>query len=504
VSRGCAGANGAGGAPPTSNYRTIGRHGLGRDQARDPTETMELKGRKTLVLGAGSSGSASAKFLSERGATVALHDKKAVDEWTDSARSLKDSHNVGLISGDLPSWLLDQIDLVIISPGVPTNTIPARYVDRKDGEVIGEVELAFRFMKGRIVGVTGSNGKTTTTTLIGEILKDSGMRMQVGGNIGTPLLTLVESSSDDGWTIVELSSFQLETIRDFRANVAICLNVTPNHLDRYESFTDYAAAKHRIFMNQTPEDVAILNAGDRVTAGWAESLKANIVMFSVASELEEGLFLRGRELVCRANAKERVMTTRDRIAMRGLHNVENVLASLAAGLACGASPDSMADTIEKFKGVEHRMEVVAEIANVRFYNDSKATSVDATLKALQALSEDEGKIVLILGGRGKNAPYSPLAELVENKVRTLVILGEDADNIASQLKGIAKILRVDSIAEAVRAGFDVAEPGDSVLLAPACASFDMFKSFEERGKEFKAEVARIVATDGKEAAANGK
>jgi UDP-N-acetylmuramoylalanine--D-glutamate ligase len=213
---------------------------------------VEIVGKKSLVLGAGKSGIESAKFLADRGAVVALHDKKPVEEWNDAARSLKESHNVGLIFGDIPSWLLDQIDLVVISPGVPTNTIPARYVDRKDGEVIGEVELAYRFMSGRIVGITGSNGKTTTTTLIGELLKNAGIETQVGGNIGTPLLSLAMTSTDDTWTVAELSSFQLETIKDFRANVAICLNVTPNHLDRYDSFADYAAAKHRIFLNQTP------------------------------------------------------------------------------------------------------------------------------------------------------------------------------------------------------------------------------------------------------------
>jgi len=233
---------------------------------------MEIKGRKSLVLGAGRSGIASATFLAERGAVVALHDRNDIENWSDAARSLKESHNVGLISGELPSWLLDQIDLVVICAGVPTNTIPARYVDRKDGEVIGEVELAYRFMKGRIVGITGSNGKTTTTTLIGELLRNAGIETQVGGNIGTPLLSLAGSSTDATWTVVELSSFQLETIVDFRPNVAVCLNVTPNHLDRYDSFNDYAAAKHRIFMNQEPSDIAILNADDPTTSSWASGL----------------------------------------------------------------------------------------------------------------------------------------------------------------------------------------------------------------------------------------
>ncbi len=453
---------------------------------------MKIEGTKSLVLGAGKSGIVSAKFLAERGAVVALHDKKEVEGWSDAARALKQSHNVGLMSGQIPSWLLDQIDLVVISPGVPTNTIPARYVDRKDGEVIGEVELAYRFMKGRIVGITGSNGKTTTTTLIGELLKTGGIETQVGGNIGTPLLSLAETSTDDSWTVVELSSFQLETIKDFHANVAICLNVTPNHLDRYDSFTDYAAAKHRIFMNQTAADLAVLNADDEITTSWVSGLKANVTLFSSRRELDEGLFLRGRELVSRSGGKEKVLTTRDDIFLQGLHNVENVLAALAAGLACGVSPESMRETIRKFRGVEHRIEFVREIDGVRFYNDSKATSVDATVKALEALSEGDGKTVLILGGRGKNAPYAPLIGLIESSVRRLVVIGEDGDNIESQLSGHAEIVRAGSMEDAVTKSFEGALSGDSVLLAPACASFDMFVSYEERGRVFKAAVERLA------------
>jgi UDP-N-acetylmuramoylalanine--D-glutamate ligase len=452
---------------------------------------MNLFGKKTLVLGAGKSGVASAKFLAARGATVALHDKQEIENWSEEARSLK-NEKIGLIDGQIPSWLLDQIDLVVISPGVPTNTIPARYVDRKDGEVIGEVELAYRFLKGRVVGITGSNGKTTTTTLIGELLKNSDIPTQVGGNIGTPLLSLTETSREDGWTVVELSSFQLETIKDFRPNVAVALNVTPNHLDRYDFFSDYAAAKHRLFMNQTAEDVAILNADDEVTASWASGLKANVVLFSTARELEEGLFLRGRDLICRANGKEKVLTTKDAMNLRGLHNIQNVLASLAAGLACGAAPDSMCETIRQFRAVEHRLEFVTEIEGVKFYNDSKATSVDATLKAVEALSEEDGKIILILGGRGKNAPYQPLAELIKKKVRKLVLIGEDTENIESQLKNYAEIVRADSMTDAVQKSFQNAESGDFVLLAPACASFDMFKSYEERGTVFKGEVLRLT------------
>lgn len=452
---------------------------------------MELSGKKTLVLGAGKSGIASARFLAAHGATVALHDRKPLAEWTAEARSLKESSGVGLLDGQIPSWLLDQIEMVVISPGIPTNTIPARYVERKDGEVIGEVELAYRFLKGRIIGITGSNGKTTTTTLIGELLKNAGFETLVGGNIGTPLLELTQKAMENTWSVVELSSFQLETIRDFRPEIAVATNVTPNHMDRYDFFADYAAAKHRLFMNQTSEDVAILNADNETTASWASGLKAHVSMFSVQRELDEGLFLRGRDLVCRADGKEKVLTTRDEIFVRGLHNVENVLAAFAAGLAAGASPESMRETVREFRGVEHRIEFVAEIGGVKFYNDSKATSVDASLKALEALSEEPGKTILILGGRGKNAPYAPLVPLIKKIVRALVLIGEDADNIESQLSGTVGIIRAGSMADAVRKGFDAAESGDSVLLAPACASFDMFGSFEERGRVFKSEVSGL-------------
>ena len=322
-------------------------------------------------------------------------------------------------------------------------------------------------------------------------MKDAGLTTQVGGNIGTPLISLVESSSDDGWTVVEVSSFQLETIRNFHPQVAVFLNVTPNHMDRYESFTDYAAAKHRIFSRQEPGDVAVLNADDEVVASWASGLRAHVVRFSIKRELDEGLFLRGGKVVSRTPDGERVLMLRDEMKLRGLHNVENVLASLAAGLSCGARPESMQDTVRRFEPVEHRLEFVAEFAGVKFYNDSKATSVDAALKALEAFQDDSGKIVLILGGRGKKAPYAPLALLVREKVRKLILIGEDAELIASELGQQAPIERATDMKEAVGRSFQAAESGDVVLLAPACASFDMFDSFEHRGRVFKDEVKRL-------------
>jgi UDP-N-acetylmuramoylalanine--D-glutamate ligase len=453
---------------------------------------MNVAGKKVLVLGAGRSGVASAKFLAARGATVALNDAQPIEKWSAEALRLKEE-GVGCLAGEPPGWLLDQLDLVVISPGVPTKAIPVRYAERAGAEVIGEVELASRYLKGRVVAITGSNGKTTTTSLIGMLLQDAGLPTQVGGNIGTPLISLVESSRDDMWTVVEMSSFQLETISEFHPTVAVALNVTPNHLDRYESFTDYAAAKHRIFMNQQPGDIAILNADDEIVSSWAKGLRAHVTSFSVSRELADGLFLRGSEIVCRTPERERVLLNVEDMKLRGRHNLENVLAALATGLACGASPDSMRETIRNFDAVEHRLEFVAEIEGVKFYNDSKATSVDATLKALEAFEEETGKIVLIMGGRGKKAPYAPLGSLVGERVRKLILVGEDANTIERELGEFAASERASDMQDAVKLSFDAAQTGDIVLLAPACASFDMFESFEHRGRVFKQEVQSLMS-----------
>jgi UDP-N-acetylmuramoylalanine--D-glutamate ligase len=453
---------------------------------------LDVNGKKVLVMGAARSGIACAKFLMARGATVALNDAKPLEEWNADALRLK-TEGVGLLPGEVPSWLLDQIELVIVSPGVPAKSIPIRYAERAGAEVIGEVELASRFLQGRIVAITGSNGKTTTTTLIGEFLKNAGVPTQVGGNIGTPLISLVESSREDGWTVAELSSFQLETIKDFHPEVAAVLNVTPNHMDRYESLTDYAGAKHRVFMNQEAGDLAILNADDEIVSSWASGLRAHVVRFSVKQELVEGLFLRGSEIISRTKDGENVLLQSNEMKLRGLHNVENVLAALAAGLGCGAAPASMRETLKSFEPVEHRLEFVSELQGVKFYNDSKATSVDATLKALEAFADEAGKITLILGGRGKKAPYLPLATLIRDKARKLVLIGEDAQTIADELGEFAETVFAGNMEEAVMLSFQTAQPGDIVLFAPACASFDMFDSFEHRGRVFKEEVQSLMS-----------
>ncbi len=451
---------------------------------------MDVSGKKVLIIGAARSGIAAGKFLTARGAIVALHDQKPLDKWSEEALGLKEL-GVGLVPGEPPSWLLDNLDLVVVSPGVPANIIPIRYAERAGAEVIGEVELAYRYLKGRVVAITGSNGKTTTTSLIGELLRDAGLHVQVGGNIGHALISMVERSRDDGWTVVELSSFQLETIKHFHADIAIVLNVTPNHMDRYEAFTDYAAAKHRIFMNQTENDFAVLNADDSTVSSWASGLRAKVIEFSVRRELDKGVFLRGDELIARHAEGDQAVLRPSEMKLRGLHNVENVAAGIAAGIAAGANLASMRETVKHFDPVEHRLEFVAELNGVKFYNDSKATSVDATLKALEAFATEPGKVVLILGGRGKKAPYAPLANLVRTKVRKLVLIGEDAETIANELGGYASVERASDMGDAVKRSFAVAEKGDVVLLAPACASFDMFETFEHRGRVFKTEISNL-------------
>jgi UDP-N-acetylmuramoylalanine--D-glutamate ligase len=453
---------------------------------------VELAGKKVLIIGAARSGIAAARFLVEQGATVALNDQKAIAEWSAEAVALKEV-GVGLLPGEPPSWLLDQLDLVVVSPGVPANIIPIRYAERAGAEIIGEVELAARYLKGRIVAITGSNGKTTTTSLIGELLRDAGFTVQVGGNIGRALISMVESSRDDGWTVVEVSSFQLETIKTFHPAIAVVLNVTPNHMDRYETFNDYAAAKHRIFMNQAEEDVAVLNADDATVSSWADGLRAKVMTFSVRTELERGVFLRGDELVFRWDEGEQDLLRVNEMKLRGLHNVENVAAALTVGIAAGANIQSMQETVKQFNPVEHRLEFVDEIAGVRFYNDSKATSVDATLKALEAFANEPGKVVLILGGKGKKAPYAPLEPLVRTKVRKLILIGEDAETIEKELGSSAPFERASDMKDAVGRSFKAAENGDVVLLAPACASFDMFDSYEHRGKVFKGDIADLKA-----------
>ena len=449
---------------------------------------MDLRGRKVLVVGLARSGEAAARFLKTHGARVTVNDSKPATELTDIAARMK-TLGVDLALGGHPEDLFLNADLIVVSPGVPMIIAPLAKARETGIEIIGEIELAARFIKGKVVGITGSNGKTTTTTLIGELLKDAGLQTQVGGNIGTALISLVEGSSDDGFSVIELSSFQLEGVSSLHANVAVVTNITPDHMDRYPSFEDYVAAKQRIFLNQNADDVAVLNADNPTAFALAKDASAKVMLFSHQREVDRGVFLRGTSIMYRDGNTERELMQTGDIRLRGLHNIENVMAALAAGMACGADAESMRETIRNFRGVEHRLEWVANINGVDFFNDSKATNVDAAAKAIEAFA---GNLIVILGGRDKDSDYTTLSTLIGQRVKQIVLIGEASDKIQSALDGVKPMLRAGSMHEAVTRSFQIAEKGDTVLLAPACASFDMFDNYEHRGRVFKAEVDRLV------------
>jgi UDP-N-acetylmuramoylalanine--D-glutamate ligase len=451
---------------------------------------MEVRGRKILVVGLARSGAAAALFLAERGAQVTANDAKPESELS-AAVELR-AQGIAVVAGGHPPELFVNADLIVASPGVPLALEPFQRARAAGVPVISEVELAARFLRGRLVGITGSNGKTTTTTLIGKLLADAGLPAQVGGNIGTPLISLIATSRDDGFTVIELSSFQLEAVAQMHLFAAALLNITPDHLDRYASMDEYAAAKARIFINQTPEDLAVLNADDERVARMKELTSAQVVYFSRQRAIDEGICLRGEQVVSRSGGRERVLIERAEIGLRGAHNLENVMAALAVGLACGAAPERMRATIRDFTGVEHRLEFVAEINGVKFYNDSKATNVDAAIKSLEAFS---GGVSVILGGKDKGSDYAPLAPLVRERCEQVILLGAAADKIAAALQGTRPLQRAASMPEAVKLGYSLSRPGGTVLLAPACASFDMFDNYEHRGRVFK-EAVRNLESEG--------
>lgn len=453
---------------------------------------MQVAGKNILVVGLARSGVAAAEFLASRGARVTVNDAKPESDLKD-AYSLR-AKGIEVVAGGHPRELFEKSDLIVASPGVPLALEPFKQARAAGVPVISEIELAARFLRGRLVGITGSNGKTTTTTLVGELLKDAGLHTQVGGNIGTPLISLVEASRDDGFTVVELSSFQLEAVEQLHVNVALMLNITPDHLDRYDSLEEYAAAKANIFRNQTANDLAVLNADNDWAMKMGEKAGARKVCFSRLRELNEGVFLRGNEIIERSANVDRVLLTRTDIQLPGDHNVENVMAALAAGIACGAPPDSMCQTVRNFKGVEHRLEFVAEIpktGGVKFYNDSKATNVDAAIKCLEAFT---GGVIVILGGKDKGGDYAPLAPLISERCEHVILIGAAADKIAAALENTKPLHRAVTMPEAVDLGLRLGRPGDVVLLAPACASFDMFDNYEHRGRVFKDSVKGLTSS----------
>jgi UDP-N-acetylmuramoylalanine--D-glutamate ligase len=432
---------------------------------------MKLNGAKTLVVGMKKSGIASAALLAGHGALVRATDLKPLSELPGVAE-------LGIPFAVQTPEVFENCDLIVLSPDVPADLPPLQAARQRGVPVIGEVELAAPFLKGRCIGITGSNGKTTTTSLIGHILRDSGVPVQVGGNIGLPVTSMIAGSRDDGWNVLELSSFQLETISEFRAHIALALNVTQNHLDRHHTFEQYAAAKGRIFENQRPRDTAVLNADDPTCVAYAARTAAEAQWFSSRRNVEPGATLEGTRLTLFGQP----LMDASELPIRGRHNVENVLAAAIATSRAGVPHAQIAAAVRTFHAVEHRLEFVRNVSGVDFYNDSKATSVDATLKALDAFSSG---VWLILGGKDKGLDYAVLRAPLQEKARAVLLIGAAAKKIAGYLQDTVPLVESGTIESAVTYAFAQAATGDTVLLAPACASFDQFQSYEHRGQVFK-------------------
>ena len=451
---------------------------------------MELNNKRVLVVGLGKSGVASALFLKAHGAKVTVSDTKSGDELRNEIPVLLD-HGITVETGGHGDRTFRGQDLIVVSPGVPVDAPPLVQARALGEAVIGEIELAAQFLPGPIVAITGSNGKTTTTTLTGEILSAAGLPTLVGGNIGTPAISLAGRANPETAIVLEISSFQLETIQAFRPKIAVVLNVTQDHLDRHRTFEVYVDAKARIFENQQGTDFAVLNADDPTCATLGSRTRAQVFWFSRQKEVQRGAWVRDGNIVFRDAKGQREIMQVSEIPLKGAHNLENVLAAVCAGVLMGCAPDKIRQAVRDFKAVEHRLEFVATIRGVDYYNDSKATNVDATIKALESFPAN---IHLILGGKDKGSDYTVLNELLRQRVKRVYTIGAAAAKIESQIKG-PEIVPVETLENAIRKANATAQPGDVVLLAPACASFDQFKNYEHRGQVFK-EIVRGLASEG--------
>ncbi len=444
---------------------------------------MELQGKDVLVVGAKRSGVGAAELLLKQGARVRAMDAQPL---LPEEQAKFDALGVPvLLQGPLNIRANDRDpDLIVLSPAVLFDGPLFASARERGVPVIGEVELASYFLKGPVIGITGSNGKTTTTALTGHLLKESGVACQVGGNIGTAVSSLVDTSAEDRWNVLELSSFQLETIRSFRARIGACLNVTPDHLDRHGTLDSYAAAKRRLFETQVAGDFAVLNYDDPICRQFAHATSAEIYWFSASLPVPQGIALEGGELLFCGEPFART----GQIKLRGLHNVENVTAAALIAKLAGAELDDLGPAIETFPGVEHRLEFVRSLHGVEYFNDSKATNVDATLKAIEAFP---GGLWIILGGKDKGSDYRPLRQPLKERAKGVLLIGAAGPLIEQALAGYVDVASCETLERALTFARQHASSGDVVLLAPACASFDQFKDYEDRGRRFKQQVAEL-------------
>jgi UDP-N-acetylmuramoylalanine--D-glutamate ligase len=444
---------------------------------------MELKDKRALVVGLGKSGLAAALFLRDRGARVTVSDTRSAEALAKEIPALIEA-GIMVETGGHGGLTFRRQDLIVVSPGVPLSTPEVAQAISAGIPVIGELELASRFMQGQIVAITGSNGKTTTTSLVGKIFADAGLDARVGGNIGLPVIELIAECTPESWSVLEVSSFQLETIDMFRPRIAAVLNVTPDHLDRHGSFAAYWAAKARITENQEATDFLVLNAEDVETQKIAAKTRAQIYWFSGARQIKQGCFAHGESVffTAKEGAKPEPVLPVSEIPLKGAHNVENVLAAVCMARLAGISSESIRASVASFKAVEHRLEFVAKVRGVEFYNDSKATNVDAALKAVGSFA---GGIHLILGGKDKDSDYTAMTPLLRERVAAVYTIGSAAEKIERELAGVVKMVGAKTLDAAVANAFHAAGEGEIVLLAPACSSFDQFENYEHRGRVFR-------------------
>ncbi len=447
---------------------------------------MNLSGRKVLVVGLARTGLATAKFLKGRGSIVNTTEAKPKEEMREAIRELGEM-DIQMEWGGHRTETFLQSDLVVVSPGVDPTIEPIQKALEKGVRVISELELAYHFIRVPIIAVTGTNGKTTTTLLIGEMLRENGRKVGVGGNVGDPLILFADGGNRWDVLVVEVSSFQLEGIEDFRPRLSVFLNITEDHLDRYPQFADYIDAKMRIFANQNSEDMAVLNRDDPIVMKFGKTVKAKKVFFSLSERLDEGAFSNGQTIILRLGAKEEDYSFA-KSPLNGIHNVENMMAALTTARLFGCSKGAIEAALNRFEGLEHRLEFVREIEGVLFYNDSKGTNVGSVVKSLQSFSEP---VILIAGGKDKNGDLSPLRELIRGRVKQLILIGEAKERMGRELGGLTSTAMAKTLEDAVLLAYQTAKRGEVVLLSPACSSFDMFKDYKERGNVFKEAVFRI-------------
>ena len=445
---------------------------------------MEVKGRKVLVFGAGISGIGAAGLLEANGADVILYDGNEKLDPASLKEQLGEKSSAAVLTGKLPQETITSLDMAVLSPGVPTD-LPVVLAMKEAGvQVIGEIELAYQFGKGDVLAITGTNGKTTTTSLLGQIMKQARKEVYVVGNIGNPYTAVAGQMTEQAVTVAEISSFQLETIREFRPKVSAILNITPDHLNRHHTMEAYIEAKENIAVNQTEDDFCILNYEDRLLREFGENLRAKVLYFSSQRKLEEGIFLEDGEIVLCLNGQKETICHVDELQILGTHNHENVMAAAAMAYVYGVPAQTIRKSVLSFGGVEHRIEYVAEKNGVAYYNDSKGTNPDAAIKGIRAMKRPT---VLIGGGYDKDSEYTEWIESFDGKVKKLILLGQTREKIARDAKkcGFTDYVFADSFEEAVHMAVQEAVSGDAVLLSPACASWDMFPSYEVRGDKFK-------------------